>query len=298
MCDDTYFRFYYLNRVLSRGLIQINHQPDATILQFIILKFIYSSTCFGRSPAHHQELNDCSTSLWFYLRLVVPFLLCSWSGRSARPRTQHDCHHDTKVKPEAATAVIELLMTGGRMPETCWAVNKRQDNKLENCCIRLVIWNGKRTVLLSDTLPLVWRWLLKKWDDLSPDVDQIQTGCRATSSEIKRLCTSIWDKEVSPRQWKESIIVPVLRRAINRLQKLLRHVTVLSYILNSIQPPAAKVNFTCRRYYWGSPVRIRSTVDNTFRIRKKTSPIMPIKRAEHQLYINLGLRFRNKKGIV
>jgi len=30
---------------------------------------------------------------------------------------QHDCHHDTKVKPEAATAVIELLMMGGKMPE-------------------------------------------------------------------------------------------------------------------------------------------------------------------------------------
>jgi hypothetical protein len=36
-----------------------------------------------------------------------------------RPRTQHDCHHDTKVKPEAATAVIELLMMGGKTPETC-----------------------------------------------------------------------------------------------------------------------------------------------------------------------------------
>ena len=38
---------------------------------------------------------------------------------SARPRTQHDYHHDTKVKPEAATAVIELLMMGGKTPETC-----------------------------------------------------------------------------------------------------------------------------------------------------------------------------------
>jgi len=51
--------------------VQINHQPDATIFQFIILMFIYSSTCFGRSPAHHQELNDCSSSVWFYLRIVV-----------------------------------------------------------------------------------------------------------------------------------------------------------------------------------------------------------------------------------
>ena len=99
--------------------IQINHQPDATIFQFIILTFIYSSTCFGRSPAHHQELNDCSGSLWFYLRIVVIAVLCSWSGRPARPRTQHGYHHDTKVNSEAATAVIELLMMGGRTPETC-----------------------------------------------------------------------------------------------------------------------------------------------------------------------------------
>jgi len=58
----------------------------------------------------------------------------------AQPQTQHDCHHNTKVKPEAATAVIELLMMGGKTPETCWAVNKCQDNKLENCCIWLVIY--------------------------------------------------------------------------------------------------------------------------------------------------------------
>jgi len=58
--------------------IQIDGQLDATIFQFIILTFIYSSTCFGRSPAHHQELT--------------------------------------------ATAVVELLMMGGRTPKTCWAV--------------------------------------------------------------------------------------------------------------------------------------------------------------------------------
>jgi len=37
----------------------------------------------------------------------------------ARPRTQHDYHHGTKVKPEAATAVNELLIMGGKTPETC-----------------------------------------------------------------------------------------------------------------------------------------------------------------------------------
>jgi hypothetical protein len=55
-------------------------------------------------------------------------------GRPARPRTQHDYHHDTKVKPDAATAVIGLLMMGGKTPETGWAVNRRQDDKLKNWC--------------------------------------------------------------------------------------------------------------------------------------------------------------------
>jgi hypothetical protein len=44
-----------------------------------------------------------------------------------------------KVKPEAVFEVIELLMMGGKTSETCYSVNKRQDNKLENCCIWLVI---------------------------------------------------------------------------------------------------------------------------------------------------------------
>jgi hypothetical protein len=130
-------KIYEINvcRSVHHRTIQINHQLDTTVFQFIILTFNYSSKCFGRFPAHHQELSDCNGSLWFYLHIVVTVVLCSWSGWPARPRTQHNCHHDTKVKPEAATAVIELLMMGVKTPQTCWAVIKRQDNKLENCCI-------------------------------------------------------------------------------------------------------------------------------------------------------------------
>jgi len=32
---------------------------------------MYSSTCFGCTHAHHQELNNCSNSLWFYRWSVV-----------------------------------------------------------------------------------------------------------------------------------------------------------------------------------------------------------------------------------
>jgi hypothetical protein len=75
----------YCRENQNTHFVQINHQPGATILQFIILTFVYSSTCFGRFLAHHQELNDCSSSLWFYLRIVVTAVLCSWSGRAGRP---------------------------------------------------------------------------------------------------------------------------------------------------------------------------------------------------------------------
>jgi NADH:ubiquinone oxidoreductase subunit 2 (subunit N) len=50
-------------------------------------------------------------TLYYYLKIFY--------ADPARSRTQHDCHHDTKVKPEAATAIIELLMMSGRTPETC-----------------------------------------------------------------------------------------------------------------------------------------------------------------------------------
>jgi hypothetical protein len=54
-----------------------------------------------------------------YLRIVVTVVLCSWSGRPARPRTQQEYHLGTMVKPEAATAVIELLIMGRKTAETC-----------------------------------------------------------------------------------------------------------------------------------------------------------------------------------
>jgi hypothetical protein len=58
-------------------------------------------------------------------------------GRADRPdHTQQHCyHHAPTVKPEAATAVVELLMMGARTPETCSAVHKRQVINLRNCCI-------------------------------------------------------------------------------------------------------------------------------------------------------------------
>ena len=44
-------------------------------LKFYYLTFMYSSTCFDRPHAHHQELNNCSSSLWFYRWSVVVAVL-------------------------------------------------------------------------------------------------------------------------------------------------------------------------------------------------------------------------------
>jgi hypothetical protein len=81
----------------------------------------YSLTCFGRPHAHHLELNNCSSSLWFYrwsVVVAVQLVVVRPSGRPDHDK-QHCYLHAPTVKPKVATAFIKLLMTGVRTPETC-----------------------------------------------------------------------------------------------------------------------------------------------------------------------------------
>ena len=98
-------------------LIQINHQPDFSVYYPHVCLQLNTFRAFSRPSSGAQ---------WLQWR---PLVLPSYRGDSR-----------AVFATEAATAVIELLMMGGKTPETCWAVNKRQDNKLKNCCIRLVIY--------------------------------------------------------------------------------------------------------------------------------------------------------------
>jgi hypothetical protein len=43
---------------------------------------MYSSTSFGRPRAHHQELNKCSSGLWYYRWSVVVTVLLVVVGPS------------------------------------------------------------------------------------------------------------------------------------------------------------------------------------------------------------------------
>ena len=56
------------------------NQQDAAISQVYYLSFKYSSTCFGHPHAHHQELNNRSSSLWFYRWSVVVAVLLVMVG--------------------------------------------------------------------------------------------------------------------------------------------------------------------------------------------------------------------------
>jgi len=89
--------------------IPINHQLDATISPVYHLTFNYSSTCFGRPHAHHQELNNCSTSLWFYLRsVVIAVLLVVVGGRRSVV--------DRKVVMPRRTVLLSVYISRCKFP--------------------------------------------------------------------------------------------------------------------------------------------------------------------------------------
>jgi len=137
------------------------------------------------------------SSLLSWRLFTAQHVLYSWSGR---PRTQHGYHHDTKVKPDAATGVIELLMMGGRTPEICWAVNKRQDNKLE----KLLHLVGDSSELYDDAptykpqiFPTGFRKILKFHENpLSggPSFSMRTEGQAGKHSEPDRRCSQSWER--------------------------------------------------------------------------------------------------------
>jgi hypothetical protein len=51
-----------LNFASSCIILQFKNQLDTAISQVYYLTLMYSSTYFGRPHAHHQELNNCSSS--------------------------------------------------------------------------------------------------------------------------------------------------------------------------------------------------------------------------------------------
>ena len=99
-------------------------QQDATMYQnFYYSIFTWSSTCFGRHTAHHQEPKTVLAASGF--SYVEGHWTCSWwtlSG-TAYCAWQHPVtFHVWKTRGSQCT--FWLLMMHGVSPETCWASHK------------------------------------------------------------------------------------------------------------------------------------------------------------------------------
>jgi hypothetical protein len=101
------------------------NKPDAAKFQVYYLSFKYSSTYLRRPHAHHQVLNNCSSSLWFYRRNVVIAVLLVVVGPT-RPRPTALLPPSSDGKPEAGTADVVAPDNGLR----CWS----------SAAVLLVLW--------------------------------------------------------------------------------------------------------------------------------------------------------------
>jgi hypothetical protein len=113
------------------------------------MRFEYVCLLYKENPSRSAR-HEKAIYLWFVSLCIIihsnksttqqPNSSAGGRGRAGWPdHDQQRCyHHAPTVKPEAATAVVELLMMDVRTPETRWAVHKLQVINLRNCCIWLI----------------------------------------------------------------------------------------------------------------------------------------------------------------
>ncbi|KAJ4432787.1 hypothetical protein ANN_21426 [Periplaneta americana] len=143
---------------------------------------------------------------------------------------------------------------------------------------------------------------LKKYK--SPGIDQIpaeliQEGGSALYSEIYKLVLAIWEKEIVPEQWKESIIVPIFKKGdktncgnFRGISLLLTSYKILSNILLRRLTPY--VDEIIEDHQCGFR-RNRSTIDQIFCIRQIMEKKWEYKGTVHQLFIDFKKAYDSVK---
>ncbi|KAJ4436047.1 hypothetical protein ANN_18674 [Periplaneta americana] len=141
-------------------------------------------------------------------------------------------------------------------------------------------------------------------DYKSPDIDQIpaeliQEGGSALSNEMCKLVLAIWEKEIVPEQWKESIIVPIFKKEnktncsnFRGLSLLLTSYKILSNILLRRLTPY--VDEIIGDHQCGFR-RNRSTIDQIFSIRQIMEKKWEYKSTVHQLFIDFKKAYDSVK---
>jgi hypothetical protein len=120
--------------------VHIKIQQDATVYQNFYFIFIWSSTCFGRHTAHHQEPKTAlAASCFAYVKGCWP---CSWSGGI----------HSIRWSILSLTASSNYTANNpsrmhGVSPETRWASYKYEIKVLIHCFILLDFYVNYTCVL-------------------------------------------------------------------------------------------------------------------------------------------------------
>ncbi|KAJ4429626.1 hypothetical protein ANN_21827 [Periplaneta americana] len=143
---------------------------------------------------------------------------------------------------------------------------------------------------------------LKKYK--SPGIDKIpaeliQEGGSALYSEIYKFVLAIWEKEIVPEQWKESIIVPIFKKGdktncgnFRGISLLLTSYKILSNILLRRLTPY--VDEIIGDHQCGFR-RNRSTIDQIFCIRQIMEKKWKYKGTVHQLFIDFKKAYDSVK---
>jgi hypothetical protein len=125
--------------------------------------FIWSSTCFGRHTAHHQEPKTALKASGF--SHVEGCWTCScWTASTSYtseelPRSKKSTRYTSdnllRAKTQRLPCSFRLLMMGGVSPETCWASYKyRIVNNLIYYCVLLdfSLWTWNLNFAICDRL--------------------------------------------------------------------------------------------------------------------------------------------------
>ena len=120
----------FVDPCITVKFIKKNSTRFNNVSKFYYSIFIWSSTCFGRHTAHHQEpktaleasgfsyVEGCWTCSWWTLSGTV------WHTVPDNVLQLHFQQPSTYEKPEAASVVLGSWWLAVCSPETCWASYK------------------------------------------------------------------------------------------------------------------------------------------------------------------------------
>jgi hypothetical protein len=161
----------YFDKIELKSYRKKSNKMQQCIKIFIIPYFKWSSICFGRHTAHHQEPKTAQAASVF--AYVGGYRACScWTYGAtwqrpitARPITFHVC------KTRGCLCSFRLLMMGGVSPETRWTPFKIRNNKknwytvascwifhCKNCTMMHGSTNIERWILLLWTIRNAYSW--------------------------------------------------------------------------------------------------------------------------------------------